>query len=311
MSNPGNAATPASSYLYFPGCSLKSSGAAYEESLLTLFRLLDLEVNELDDWNCCGATTYMAINEASAFTLASRNLALAEKIGAREIMAPCSACYLVLRKTVDVRSRYPSIDRTVAEKLKRAGLPAACHVKVRHPLEILYNDVGLAKLKSKVVRKWTGGPIACYYGCQAVRPYSEVDDPHTPTRMEQMLHAVGVPTVDYTLKTKCCGGSLTGTIPMVGARMNYELLKEATRNGAESIMTICPLCQFNLDAYQSQIRADTGFQVDMPALYITQVLGWMLGGDWKGLGLGRAISGAKSLKHWMTAPAEKGQKAYV
>jgi len=298
------------SYMYFPGCSLKSSGAAYEESLLVLFKQLGLKIQELDDWNCCGATSYMAIHEASAFCLAARNLALAEKAGAREIMAPCSACYLVLMKTIDNRKRYPSIDQTVREGLERAGLPPASNVRVRHPLEILFNDVGLAALKSKAVRKWTGGPIACYYGCQAVRPYSEVDDPHTPTRMEQILKAVGVPTVDYTLKTKCCGGSLTGTIPMVGVRMNYELLKEAARNGAESIVTICPLCQFNLDAYQSQIRADTKEPIDMPILYITQVLGWMLGGDWKELGLGRSISGVKSLKQWMATPA-KGQEAHV
>jgi len=297
--------------MYFPGCSLKSSGAAYEESLLTLFRLLDLQVEELDDWNCCGATSYMAINEARAFTLAARNLALTEKVGARELMVPCSACYLVLMKTIDHRKRYPATGQTVRQALDRAGLPSGLGVRVRHPLEILFNDVGLARLKSKVVRAWTGGPIACYYGCQAVRPYSEVDDPHEPTRMEQMLKAVGVPTVDYRLKTKCCGGSLTGTIPTVGVRLNYELLKEAQRNGAALMATICPLCQFNLDTYQVEIQAETKLPVDMPVLYITQVLGWMLGGDWKALGLNRSISGVRLLKQWMTAGTEKGQEAYV
>ena len=127
--------------------------------------------------------------------------------------------------------------------------------------------------------------------------------------MEELLNAIGVPTVDYTLRTKCCGGSLTGTIPTVGVRLNYELLKEAVRNGAEAIVTICPLCQFNLDAYQSQIRADIWNALDVPVLYLTQVLGWMLGGEWKELGLHRSISGARVLKRWFTAPKEN--EAYV
>jgi len=308
MSAPATTGTP-DRYLYFPGCSLKGTGVAYEESLLALFRLLGIGVDELEDWNCCGATSYMAISEGSAFALAARNLALAQRAGARELMAPCSACYLVLMKTLDYRKRYPSVDQSVREALERANLPATNGVKVRHPLEILYTDIGAARIKSKVVRPWTGGRLACYYGCQAVRPYSEVDDPHRPTRMEELLNAVGVPTVDYTLRTKCCGGSLTGTIPTVGVRLNYELLKEAVRNGAEAIVTICPLCQFNLDAYQSQIRAEIWKTLDVPVLYITQVLGWMLGGEWKELGLNRSISGGSVLRRWMTAPKEK--EAYV
>ena len=308
MSAPGQAASP-ERYLYFPGCSLKSTGVAYEESLLTMFRLLGVGVDELEDWNCCGATSYMAISEHSAFALAARNLALAHKAGASELMAPCSACYLVLMKTLDYRRRYPAVDQSVREALGRAGLPATDEVRVRHPLEILYNDIGAARIKSKVTRSWSGGRLACYYGCQAVRPYSEVDDPNQPTRMEELLNAVGVPTVNYTLRTKCCGGSLTGTIPAVGVRLNYELLKEAVRNGAEAIVTICPLCQFNLDAYQSQIRAEIWKTLDVPVLYLTQVLGWVFGGGWKELGLNRSISGASVLKRWFTTPKEK--EAYV
>src|SRR5512136_510884 len=102
-------------------------------------------------------------------------------------------------------------------------------------------------------------------------------------RMDELLQAVGVPTVDYSLKTKCCGGSLTGTIHEVGIRLNYILLKEAVRKGAEAIVTICPLCQFNLDAYQSEIASKTGEAFDVPILYFTQVLGWALGGDPKSL----------------------------
>jgi heterodisulfide reductase subunit B len=294
-------------YLYFPGCSLKATGVAYEESMLELFRILELPLRELEDWNCCGATSYMAIDEESAFQLSARNLSLARQNGNHDLMAPCAACYLVLRKTQDYVQKYPKVHRHVAASLEAAGLPMMDGVQVRHPLEVLYNDVGLEKLESKVVRRWRGGPAACYYGCQAVRPYSEVDKAHRPTRMDEILKAVGVPTVDYSLKTKCCGGALTGTIHDVGVRLNYLLLKEAARKGANAIVTLCPLCQFNLDAYQVEIRKESGESFDTPILYFTQVLGWALGADPGKLGIHRGIAGRKVLKQWFAEHAEVEQ----
>lgn len=291
-------------YMYFPGCSLKGTGRAYEESLLTLFRLLDLKLHELEDWNCCGATSYMSINENSAFALSARNLALAQKSGNNQLLAPCAACYLVLRKTQDYVQRYPEIREHVTATLKSTGLPMADTVVTRHPLEVLFNDVGADRIRAKVVRKWKGGAVACYYGCQAVRPYYEVDKPVDPTRMEELLEAAGIPTVNWALKTKCCGGSLTGTIHNVGVRLNAILLKEAARKGAKAIVTLCPLCQFNLDAYQSEIRKQTQQKLDLPILYFTQMLGWALGGEPSALGVHRSIAGSASVKQWFTAAKE-------
>lgn len=291
-------------YMYFPGCSLKGTGRAYEESLLTLFQLLDLKLHELEDWNCCGATSYMSIDEDSAFALSARNLALAQKSGNNQLIAPCAACYLVLKKTQDYVQRYPEIREHVTASLKATNLPMATSVRTRHPLEVLCNDVGLDRIRAKVVRKWQGGPVACYYGCQAVRPYYEVDKPVDPTRMEALLKAAGIPTVNWALKTKCCGGSLTGTIHTVGIRLNAILLKEAARKGATSLVTLCPLCQFNLDAYQSEIRKQVGQKLDLPIFYFTQLLGWALGGDPRALGIQRSISGTASVKKWFTASKE-------
>ncbi len=294
---------PDKGYLYFPGCSLKATGAAYEESLLELFRVLDLPLEELEDWNCCGATSYMAVDEASAFLLSARNLSIAAERNGRELMAPCAACYLVLRKTQDFMQRYPDVRAQVDASLRAAELMPFHDIKVRHPLEVLYTDIGVKSLKAKVVRKWTGGKIACYYGCQAVRPYHEVDRPHDPMRMDELMQAAGAQTIDYALKTKCCGGALTGTIHDVGVRLNELLLMEAARKGAECIVTICPLCQFNLDTYQSEMRA-RGTKVDMPILFFTQVLGWALGGDVKKLGLKRSISGGAAIKKWLRSEQE-------
>ena len=141
----------AATYGYFPGCSLKGTGAAYEESLLPLFRLLDLSLEELKDWNCCGATSYMSIDEGSAFGLSARNLGIAHDAGHRELVTPCSACYLVLRKTQDYAAKYPQIAKSMEGSPAAAALDA---VKVRHPMELLYNDVGMARIKSKMVRRY-------------------------------------------------------------------------------------------------------------------------------------------------------------
>jgi heterodisulfide reductase subunit B len=297
-------------YSYFPGCSLKGTGTAYEESLLTLFRLLDLPLQELDDWNCCGATSYMSIDERAAFVLSARNLALAHQAQDRDVVAPCSACYLVLRKTQDYMQRYPEIGREVSKSLGNGSLKVLNAIRVRHPLEVLYTDVGAARIHKEVARPWRGGRVACYYGCQMVRPYAEADNDHDPTRMDELLNAAGVPTVDFSLKTKCCGGSLTGTTHEVGVRLNYILLKEAARKGAQAIATVCPLCQYNLDAYQAEIRRATGEPLEMPILYFTQILGWALGGDIAELGLRRAISGRKTISQWFPK-VQVEKEAYV
>lgn len=292
-------AAAAPGYLYFPGCSLKGIGVAYDESLVTLFRLLGLPLEELPDWNCCGATSYMATRDDKAHVLAARNLAIAQQLGALEILAPCSACYLALRKTVDYSWKYPAVRRQIAEAMSRAGLPFPNAVRVRHPLEVLFTDVGDARITAMLKRRWQGGRVACYYGCQVVRPYGEVDEAYGPTRMDELLAAAGIPTVDYPVKTQCCGGSLTGTIAAVGKDLNYVLLKEAERQGAEAIVTLCPLCQFNLDAHQREIGRIAGVQYDVPILLLPQILGWVLGGEARALGLHRAISGRKILAEWV------------
>jgi heterodisulfide reductase subunit B len=294
------------SYQYFPGCSLKATGAAYEESMHELFRVLGIGLEELEDWNCCGATSYMAIDEGSAFVLSARDLSIAGQ-KSTDLLAPCSACYLVLRKTQDYAQHYPEIRARIARSLEQAGLPPLGAVKVRHPLEVLYNDIGLARIRSLVKRKWVGGRMACYYGCQIVRPYGEVDKAHDPTRMDELMQAAGVPTVPYSLKTKCCGGALTGTVHDVGVRLNYILLKEAIRAGADCIVTVCPLCQFNLDACQEELRKETGEDIDVPIIYFTQVLGWVLGGNPKKLGLKRSIAGQRRIRRWFAEQQEVEQ----
>jgi heterodisulfide reductase subunit B len=258
-------------------------------------RHLGVELAELDDWNCCGATAYMSVDEAMACVLAARNLAIAEKAGPQDLVTPCSACYLVLNKTKHNIADFPDIKATVHRALGSANLTYAGNTKVRHPLDVLVHDVGLDVIKEKVVRPLKGLKVAPYYGCQVVRPYATFDDAWNPTTMDRLLTTLGAEVVHYPLKTKCCGGSLTGTVPEAGLRLTYILLKEAVRRGADVIATVCPLCQFNLDAYHDQIDRRWG-PARIATVYFTQLMGLAFGLPAEQLGLNRGFIPMKPLQ---------------
>jgi heterodisulfide reductase subunit B len=294
-------------YSYFPGCSLKGTGRAYEESLLPVLKVLGVELEELDDWNCCGATAYMAVDEVKACVMASRNLAIAEKAGHKELLAPCSACYLVLNKTKHYLHESPVVEAVVQKALHQANLTYSGNTPVRHPLDVLVNNVGIEEIKKHVKHPLKGLKIAPYYGCQIVRPYATFDDQYNPTTMDRLLEAIGCTMVTYPLKTRCCGGSLTGTLPEPGLLCSYILLKEAITRGADVVATVCPLCQFNLDCYRDKMvskwgnetipdprnkdaRAPVGPHLNIPVVFFTQLIGLAFGLSEKELGLHRGFT---------------------
>jgi len=279
-------------YIYYPGCSLKSTGRAYEESILAVFQALNVPLVELEDWNCCGATSYVSIDEEEAFTLAARNLALAESgIGQNgeeiSLVAPCSACFLVLTKTQRYLGMYPQVRRSVRAGLEAAGLRYTGKVKVRHPLDVLVNDIGKQAIAKAVKRPLKGLKVACYYGCQIVRPFATFDHAQYPTSMDTVIKALGAEPVDWPLKTRCCGGSLTGTIQEAGLRLNRALLKEGIKRGADVMTTCCPLCQHNLECYQDRINRLFSEDLHLPIAYFTQLMGVAFGIDQKTLAMQR------------------------
>jgi heterodisulfide reductase subunit B2 len=138
--------------------------------------------------------------------------------------------------------------------------------------------------------------IACYYGCQIVRPFIGFDDRYNPASMDKIMNALGAETVDWPLKTRCCGGSLTGTIQEVGMRLSYLLLREAKRSGADAVATACPLCQFNLECYQKDMSKSYHESVDMPVVYFTQLMGMAFGLGEKELGMHRLFVPPKPIR---------------
>jgi len=275
-------------YTYFPGCSAKGTGRAYEESLLSVFNILGSNLKELDDWSCCGATLYMSVDEMISFALTCRNLALA-KAASQKLIIPCSACYLVFKKTKDYVEKYGNIKKKIQSSLESIGLQYDGEVQIKHPLEIILDDLGLEQLKKMVRRVLSEYRIAPYYGCQIVRPYSDFDDPMYPTKMDKVLEVLGAEIIDFPLKTRCCGGSLMGTIEDIGLRLNYIILEEAVKRGANCISVLCPLCQFNLECYQQEINKRYNAKFSIPILYFTQLIGLALGIEKEKLGLQRSF----------------------
>jgi heterodisulfide reductase subunit B len=281
-------------YAYYPGCSLSGLGKPYDESLRAVFSHLGLGLEEIPDWNCCGATSYMSLSEDKAVALAARNLALAEQMKT-EVVAPCAACYLVLTKAQHMMADYPALAEKVHRGLQTAGLTYGGHVTVRHPLDILANDVGLDAIKARVTRPLTGYRVAPYYGCQVVRPYGSFDDPLRPQTLDRLMAAAGAEVVEYPLKAHCCGGSLMGTMEDIGVRLSFLLLKEAKARSANVMATLCPLCQYNLEAYQGKMQRTFHESVHLPVAYFTQLLGLAFGLPPKTLGLQRNFVTAEPL----------------
>jgi heterodisulfide reductase subunit B len=280
-------------YIYYPGCSLKSTGRPYEESLLAVFRALKMPLVELHGWNCCGATSYMSVDETSALALAARNLALAQSQDGTDdvqFVAPCNACFLLHAKVQERMGNGSPQARIVEEALFASGVVYTGRIHVRHPLDVLVRDVGLERIAAAVTHPLKGIKVACYYGCQIVRPYPVAGNSRDPMMMDELLRAAGAETLDWPLKAQCCGGSLSGTIEYAGLGLNHVILREARKRSADVIATACPLCQFNLECYQGRIERQFGDLVTQPVAYFTQLLGRAMGIPDRELGLHRMLA---------------------
>lgn len=286
-------------YSVFPGCSLEKGalGYPYWQSMETILKPLGIELVEVDDWNCCGATEYIALNRMAAYALVARTLALAAKTdGLREMVAPCSACYLNLSKA----DTYLTQDAALAEKVNTALAAGGLHykpgsVKTRHLLDVIAHDVGYKPIEDKVTKPLKGLRVAPYYGCLFGRPKLDgaVDDPEYPVALDKLMKALGAEVVDYPMKAHCCGGHMTQISEASAFDMIHRLVKGAADYKADLIVTVCPMCQMNLDGFQGAMNRYSKTDYHIPVLYFTQMMGLAFGESARTLGIGSEIVNAR------------------
>jgi len=276
-------------YSYFPGCSAEATGKAYDISARAVCKKLGIDLVEIPDWNCCGATSYISIRELESFGVSARNLAIAQEMGDMDVVATCSACYTILAKTNRYLAEDEVLHDVINEALAAAGRSYDGSLTVRHLLDVIVNDLGCEAVSDKVARRLTKLKVAPYYGCQASRPKGTFDDPEFPVSLDRLLEAMGAEPVYYPVKTKCCGGMLMMTEEEAALRLNLELLQCARDNGADVIVTMCPLCETNVEAYQPMVNKRFGTDFNIPVMYFTQLLGVALGIESKRLALEKQI----------------------
>jgi len=281
-------------YAYYPGCSLEKIASSYHKSTLETTRVFDIEMQELDDWNCCGATTYFHVDAILAHTLVARNLALAEKEGL-DLVAPCSACYKNAYFTNDYIKKDLDLKEHINFALEEDDLQFNGDIDVHHLIDIFANEVGPEKLKEKVTNPLKGLNIAPYYGCQIVRPRKNGEEVENPQYFEELIEATGAKATYFPERLRCCGGSLIMTNRVAALNMVHILLQSAEKNGADVIATACPMCQVNLECYQNAVNEEFGTNFHLPILYFTQLIGIALGISPKKLGFGIEMVSAKPI----------------
>ncbi len=286
------------SYAYYPGCSLVSSAKEYNISTKAMCEALGIESNDIDDWNCCGATAGHAINHNLSLALPARNLAIAEEKNVKTIIAPCSECFHNLATVNKVLKEDEGEKKKVNKILSDADLKFEGKTEVRHVLDVVAHDIGYEFLRKSRKRDLSKLKVAPYYGCLVVRPpdVANFDRLENPQTMDNIAKAIGAQVVEYSdYKTACCGGALILPKEDVALKLIKNLLLGAKRAGANCIMVPCPMCHMNLDAKQQLVEETFGISIGLPVLYFPQVVGLGLGLDPITLGLDKNMVSPKRL----------------
>ncbi len=278
---------------YYPGCTLNTKAKGFDNSARASARELGLELVELEEWNCCGATFPLLVDNMLDLAGPAQVLISARQAGQRLAVA-CSTCYNVLKRT----NRVIREDEDSREKLNFfLEADYGGDLEVLDLLQILRDEIGFDNVKEAVKKPLSGLKVAAYYGCMVLRPPAEVayDDPENPRALDDLITGLGAEAVDYSHRGECCGAYLAVKSAEVTAEMSFTILAAAQRRGAELVVTNCPLCQFNLDRMQKTMGSrHTGFQ-PIPVLYFTQLMGIALGLDSEGFELDRHYVDPRSL----------------
>ena len=280
---------------YYPGCSLHASSQLYDIQCKMVFNNLGIELKEIEDWNCCGATAAAKTDDFLAIALPARNLGIADATGLSEIMIPCSSCYsrtLVSQKRL---SCDPELKNAINAEL---GQKVEGKIKVSNILEVLRTKVDSGEIAGKAVKKLEGLRAACYYGCLLTRFPCDVevtDDVENPQGMEVVCKSLGVETLDWSYKTDCCGASASVNDAEESQLLMSRIMKDAVARGANCFVATCPLCQFNLDAYQDEVGKKYGIDQRLPVYFITELIGLSMGFDPIAMQVDRHLTDAMGL----------------
>ncbi len=270
-------------YGFYPGCSYKSE-AGYKESVEAVCRAIGVDLRELPDLNCCGATSMISMSADDAHRLTARVFALACGKGFDAVVTTCNACYTALRKTRKILEANPGLRTEINQQLASEGLAVTHLPKVRHLLEVFYQDVDGAAWIGKAPAGIADVPVAAYYGCQLTRPWGDLDHPERPQMLDVFIKRLGYTVVDHSARTLCCGASHFFPYQDQCRFLVEKIIGEARRKGAHMITTLCPLCQLNLDAGQETRKGPP-----MPIPYFTQLAGLALGISPDKLGLNKLL----------------------
>lgn len=267
---------------FYPGCSLKGTSSEYAQSTLALAKVFGIELVEIKDWNCCGATAAHNLNHELAIALPARILALAEKEGRTEIVVPCAACYNRLSVTQHKLNEDTELKERISDILK---MPLSGNIQILNVMQFIEKYIA-DKIEEKVVNPFAH-QVVCYYGCLLVRPHDilKFDRVEDPQSMDVLMQKIGANSMEWGYKTECCGAGFSVSRTDIVAKLSGKIVKDATDRGAEAIIVACPMCQSNLDMRRPQIDSYLAMKSNIPAIYITQAIGLAVGLSQKELGL--------------------------
>jgi heterodisulfide reductase subunit B len=268
---------------YYPGCSLSGTAKEYDKSLRGIAPLLGVDLVEVPDWNCCGASSAHALNRKLSLALPARVLAIAEREGLDRVLVPCAACY---NRMITAQVEAAENENLKQEISTIIEMPFSAKTKPLSILEFL-SEMGSEKIKSLVKKPLEEMKVACYYGCLLLRPPKIIkfDDCEAPRAMDNVVEAIGAESVEWAFKIECCGGAFSLSNKEVALNLTEKILRNAKLAGADVITVGCPLCHGNLDFRQVDILKRSSNDIKIPVLYITELLGIALGLAPKEVGL--------------------------
>jgi heterodisulfide reductase subunit B len=289
---------------YYPGCALEGTGHAYNQSTRAVGKALGLELDDVRNWNCCGAMEVKNKDPKVQAYLSSRVLSIAaNEMGARVVMAPCNGCYHNLKKA-EYDLAHDAASREVVDRISRKAGHAtytAGQVETIHALDWIKDGIGEDELKRRVKNALTGLKVANYYGCMYTRPrhiFPEKDrgagseSTSKPHFMDDLLAAAGAENVDFPLKTACCGGAHVLSDSDTSTKLVLNILRAAEAAGADVIATECPTCHSGLEMHQVRAEKVLGQKTRVKMLYFTQLLGIALGLSPRGVSVHENVSDA-------------------